>query len=126
MTGYHISMGYCAEFGAGDADYEERWKILQGVARQICDNPQEILEEARRLGAPEECECGCHLSDYIDNYAFPFTYDGHPIKVLQEQRELMQLAGSACAGKFHVRRAFVRLLMAKMHRLKLELNLHVV
>ena len=82
MTGYHISLGYN---GATRTDYDAMWEILKQRAREVCDNPQAIVAEARRLGAPESCTRGCcHLDTYADNYAEPFEAFGHPVTIITE------------------------------------------
>ena len=125
MTGYHINLGYSAT----RVDYDEMWKVLKQKTREICDNPQAIIAEARRLGnAPETCPDGCcKLDTYADNYAEPFYGYGHPITIIEREgnRQIMQLASTDSGIKYHVRRAFVRLLIEAMHREGIEVNLSV-
>lgn len=126
MRGYHISIGYN---GGGTSQEEEvRWRSLVAMARRVADYPELIVEEARRLGTPETCASGCcHLATYADNYRLPFGVDGHPVSVIEssDNRQIMQLASGYDDLKFGVRRAFVRLLLAEMHRIGVEVNLRV-
>ena len=132
MTGYHITIGYNE---ATSTDYDEMWEILKRKTREICDNPQAIVAEARRLGAPETCTRGCcQIDTYADNYAMPFGSHGHPVSIIDENspgyisdtRQIMQLASTDDPIKYHVRRAFVRLLIEAMHREEIEVSLSVV
>lgn len=126
MTGYHIRIGY----NPLRTDYEKMWEILKAEARKVADNPEAIIAEARRLGAPENCDGGCcPLETYADNYAEPFGTSGHPISVIEpngdDAGEIMQLASTDSGIKYHVRRAYVRLLIEAMHRHGIEVSLTV-
>jgi hypothetical protein len=124
MTGYHIEIGYNG--GGSDNDENKRWEILKRETRNLSDHPEEIIAETRRLGAPETCERGCcHLDTYADNYKDPFHTSGHPITIIEEARQIMQLAGAADTIKFSVRRAFVRCLLERMHKNGIEININV-
>ncbi len=129
MVGYHISIGYN---GATGIDYSVAWKTLKRVSRQVCDDPAEIIAEARRLGAPEQCERGCcTLESHTEVYRTSFETSGHPVSIIEnendpENYQVMQLASSGDAIKYHVRRAFVRLVIESMHREGIEVSLTVV
>lgn len=130
MTGYHIELGYNAH---PPAEENEMWEILKQKTQEICDNPQAIITEARRLRSPETCEKGCcHLNTYADNYAEKIGSYGHPISIIEERqapffenRQIMQLASTDDPIKYHVRRAFIRLLIEAMHKEEIEVNLTV-
>lgn len=125
MTGYHVSIGYN---GATRTDYDNMWEALKASARNVADDPQRIVKEARRLGSPENCSKGCcPLDAYADNYALPFSSPGHPVNVLEdgEAKQIMQLASTGDEIKYHVRRAYIRLLIEEMHRQEIEVNLIV-
>lgn len=123
MTGYHIAIGYN---GATRVDYDEMWEILKRKTREVCEQPQAIIDEARRLGSPETCSRGCcTLGTYADNYADPYEICGHPITIIEDKQQIMQLASTDSAMKYHVRRAFVRLLIEAMHREEIEVSLVV-
>lgn len=127
MTGYHIRIGY----NPCRSDREEMWRLLQSEARRIADDPHGIEQEARRLGCPERCEQGCcRLEGYADNYAAPFGRDGcngNPVNIIdrEDSQQIMQLASTDEGFKYHVRRAFVRLLIEAMHRHCIEVSLTV-
>ena len=123
MRGYHIRIGYN---GGGDAEEEEsRWQSLIQVARSVADNPQRIVTEARRLGAPERCAEGCcELSTFADNYANEAL---SPVSIIDQDgnRQVMQLASTGDELKYCVRWAYVRLVIEEMHRLNIEVSLSV-
>ena len=125
MTGWHIGIGY-----NGNAPYnteEEMWEVLKSETRDLCNKPQEIIAEARKLNAPETCERGCcHLDTYADNYANQFKTYGHPITIIESDQQVMQLASAADDIKLAVRRAFVRCLLTRMHSKGIDINITVV
>ena len=124
MTGYHITIGYNAI-----PSHNNLFEILKQKTREICDNPKTIITEARKLNAPETCSNGCcNLDGFADNYADPFETYGHPISIIEDDKD-QQVMQLACAGyklKYHVRRAFVRLLIEAMHKEEIEINVNVV
>ncbi|MBN2267761.1 MAG: hypothetical protein JW725_05500 [Candidatus Babeliaceae bacterium] len=125
MTGYHIEIGYN---GAHRTGYDSMWEELKRTAREIADHPEKIVAEARRLNAPETCDKGCcHLDTYADNYKDSFETSGHPVSIIEhgKDRQIMQLASTADEIKYHVRRAYVRLVIEEMHRKGIEVNLTV-
>ena len=127
MTGYHIRLGY----NPTRSDYESMWETLKAEALRIASQPQDIVAEARRLGSPENCPDGCcPLETYADNYAWPLDRPGHPLKVIEDGEEpqewqIMQLASTDTGIKYHVRRAFVRLLIEAAHRHGIEVSVTV-
>lgn len=123
MTGYHFKIGYN---GASGVSEDDGWTALREAARKVCDDPKAIIAEARRIGAPENCERGCcPLDGYADNYADPFSDYGHPVVIIENAKEVMQMASTGSPIKYHVRRAFARLLIVEMHRRGVEVNLTV-
>ena len=124
MTGYHITLGY----NAINTNYAAQWRTLKKLTRVVADNPKAIITEARRLGSPETCERGCcHLDSYANNYAEPFDSIGHPISIIEEDvdKQIMQLASTDDPIKYHVRRAYIRLLIEQCHKREIEVNLTV-
>ena len=128
MTSYYVSIGYNrGAFDKYGPEYE--WEMLQSIVREICNNPDRIISEARRLGAPEVCGKGCcELSTYADNYKGKIGENGHPLfyTVMDDKNFLVQNASADDEIKFHVRRAFIRLLIDEMHKENIEVNLKVV
>ncbi len=125
MTGYHLSIGYN---GASRTDYDAMWAELKKTAREIADCPYRIIKEARRLNAPETCKKGCcQLDTYANNYAEPFETAGHPITIIEQEDDcqVMQLASTDDPIKYHVRRAFIRLVIEEMHKKEIEVDLTV-
>ncbi len=117
MIGYYFSIGFNPD---PIGDYDEMWKILKQTTREICDNPQAIVTEARRLNAPETCPDGC-----ADNYANPFDSHGHPVAIIDDGEENLIMATDTTGIKYHVCRAFMRLLIEAMHREKIEVSVDV-
>lgn len=124
MRSYHIELGYNG--GGTDAEEAIRWEILKREARNIADTPEAIIAEARRCGSPETCSdrC-CHLNTFADNYRDPFTTRGHPISIIEDAQQIIQLACGDGSLKFHVRRAYIRLLIEAAHKHGIEVNLTV-
>jgi len=124
MTGYHMSIGYTAT----RCDSDAMWDILKREARRVADSPDAIAAEVRRLGGPEVCEDGCcKLATYVEIYLKPFDNPCHPVKIVDrhDERQIMQLASTDAGFKYHVRRAYVRLLIEAMHRHAIEISLSV-
>jgi len=126
MTGYRISIGYN---GGTRSDTEEMWEILKYTSRRIADDPTAIIAEARRCGSPENCERGCcPLDTYANNYVKPFGSEGHPIRIIdngEEDRSIKQEASTDSPIKYFVRRAYILLVIQKMHRQGIDVNLSV-
>lgn len=113
----------------GGSNSDELWKELKAVAIEIANNPVNIVEEARRLGSPESCERGCcELDTYANNYINSFDTMGHPVSFVEtgDVKELIQMASTDDDIKFHVRRAYIRLVIEAMHHRGIEVNLTVV
>lgn len=126
MRGYHIRIGYNG--GGNSAEEEFRWQSLVQSARTVADHPQRIIDEARRIGAPEQCDQGCcELATFADNYANDFSTPGHPVSIIEREddRQIMQMASAGDELKYCVRRAYVRLVIEEMHRLNIEVSLSV-
>lgn len=122
MTGYHFSIGYN---GATRCDYQSMWETLKRKTREICNSPDSIVKEARRVGCPEKCRKGCcQLEGYADGYGESYDSGVHPIQIDEKpgREQVIQMASTSCEIKYHVRRAFVRLLMEAMHRESIEIN----
>lgn len=124
MTTYYFELGYCAQY----PNDEEAWARLQELVRAICDHPERIIVEARRLGAPEHCNKGvCRLEESVDNYRLPYG-DG-PVEFVEATRKtppaIRQWCSTGCDVKYAVRRAFVRLVIENAHRENIEVNLTV-
>ncbi len=117
MLGHHFTIGYNPCRIDGDA-----WKILKAAARDVADDAPAIVREAGRfrhafVGQSTE------LDAYADVYREPFGEDGHPVKVIEKDRQIMQLcSGRADLAKYDVRRAFVRLLLQSMHAREIEIS----
>ncbi len=119
MLGHHISVGYNPR-----GDSEAHWLALLDQARRIADHPREIETEARRVGCADHDRLGESLEGYAENYRNVFGAPGHPVRIVEgEDRHVMQLASTDQGDiKYHVRRAFVRLLVEAMHSLSIEVT----
>lgn len=123
MTVYYFEIAY----NPLRTDKIVMWKELKRSARQIADHPELIIKEARRLNAPEKCIHGCcKLETYADNYRKEFGSPGHPVRISEDTKEIKQEASTSDSIKYHVRRAFTRLLIEAMHKKEIEINLQVI
>lgn len=129
MTGYHIRLGYNGAIYNGYANSDAMWDELKRKTTEICGSPERIAAEARRLGSPETSNDGCwSLEAMCDAYKTGDAYN--PITIIEQdvlrERQIMQLASTGEPIKYHVRRAFVRLLMEEMHKCQIEISVSVV
>jgi hypothetical protein len=124
MTGYYIRIGYNPTRG----DSDEMWRLLKEEARNLADKPEAIIEEVLRVEDPSGTfgYLG-ELDMYADIYREPFDSDGHPVAIVEERGEqyVQQLASTDRGLKYHVRRAYARLLIEAMHRHGIEVCLSV-
>lgn len=125
MTGYVISLGYQSGYSRLLAQlHDDLWPMLRNAALAICANPVRLADEAVNFGAPEVLD-GERLMDYARQYE---KRGDATIIFDEEQRCIRQLASGAGASrtlKEHMRRAFIRLLMAEMHRQGIEISVLV-
>lgn len=123
MTGYHIEIGYN---GTASIGVEAMWPLLRQTAVALCSAPEEIVEEVRRMDELPTCPDGCSLETHTAVYARPLDDEiGHPVMILEEQQQVMQLSSGGCVVKQAVRRAFVRLLIKRMHQQGIEISVVV-
>lgn len=125
-TGYTIRLGYLS--GAtfrGDA--EEAWRIVQEEAERIWEMPAVIAIEAANCGAPVTLN-----NQVLHDYVLAFQKRrGATIKLDCRDEEgpyIHMLASGGSASrvvKEHIRRAFIRLLLAAAHRRGIDLNVTV-
>lgn len=116
MTSYHLEAGY----NSGHAK-EDVAETLLAVAKAICAQPELILAEVKRV------EGLVVAADFAESYREP--WQDATIKIIQGERlQVMQLAsggGEARDYKEAMRRAFCRLVIERMHREQMEVNLIV-
>ena len=127
MTSYHISIGY----NSGDScdndlhQQSKAWELLKTVVLKICENTDWILAEARKFNTPEYCDkSNKTLQEFVDKYKLP--WDDLTISINEEQEEIVQMASGDRKVKEHVRRAFCRLVLLKMHEHNVEINISVI
>lgn len=120
MTGYHISIGYNAN-GSLNA-----WALLMETVEEVCAAPGHIIAEVKRETLEWKDD---ELHDYVYRYK---ARDDQSITITppegDKNGEVMQLAsggGESRRIKEAVRRAFSRLVMLRMHKLGIEVNLTV-
>jgi hypothetical protein len=125
-----MSTGYTIELGYGDGT----WQDLKDTALELCEHPILIATEALEHGAPNELE-GETLYGYAEAFkhrtdlTIEFIEPGHPFwRDTYEQPFIHMMASGgdpARTMKEYVRRAFLRLLMADMHRRGMEISVRV-
>lgn len=136
MTGYYLEIGYCSQ----GPDLEEAWEILKQVVREICDRPGQIAKEAERclpaFGIPVP-DLNT-VSDYLERYRLIDDNQDLTIFIEETPRDpgnkefkprIVQYASGGEPGrklKEHLRRAFCRLVIEKMHKREIEVNLSVM
>lgn len=120
MTGYHISIGYNS--GAPIS----AWEFLLESVEHISAAPEYIVREVRRetLNWTEE-----ELRPFAARYK---AKDDDTLTIIQPTEgangQVMQLAsggGESRLIKEAVRRAFCRLVMLEMHKMRIEVNVTV-
>lgn len=130
-TSYTIEIGYMSGYSY-DGGAVDAWNELLEATRAIINNPAKMTAEARAFGAPWYCcekQCS-HLNDYTDAYARDWQQGG-PLRIVDEKDKRPYLHISCSGGegerqmKEHVARAFVRLLIEKMHRKQIEISIRV-
>ena len=122
MTGYIISLGYQSGYSRNARD--DLWAILRNAALAICADPVRLANEAVSFGAPELLD-GERLMDYARQYE---KREDATIMFDDEERCIRQLASGSGAPRIlkeHMRRAFIRMVMAEMHRQGIEVNILV-
>ena len=121
MTGYTFSIGYLSGYGyQGSTD--EAWQELVIVVDSLRKRPDRIATEARRLGAPEQCEQGCCT---LMTLALAYQNHDATLVIRHDEQRVDQYASGDRVLKEHVRRAFCRLVIEDMHRLGIDVNLRV-
>lgn len=125
MTGYTLTIGYMGGYSCKLSN-EEAWQCLVKSTQELREQPQRLIEEARRLNAPETCDQGCcTLEGVAGTYSASFT-GGNPLVINHEKGYVAQYAsGSDRAIKEHMRRAFCRIVIEEMHRVGIEVCLSV-
>lgn len=124
-TEYTISLGYLSGQSTS-LSYEDAWKALVAYVEQLRHQPERIVQEARRLNAPETCEQGCcTLQRMAEAYQLTEEECG-PLVINQEDQHISQLTYGDRMLKEHIRRAFSRLILEEMHRQGIEVCLNVM
>ena len=131
MTGYYIDVGYNSGY-----DREEVWIELKKLVISICKNPEILKEEIKRevdINIPDE---------FIESYRWPCKDLTIQIKeentgTDEEKKYIQQYASGGnidfINNKFDnvrsykeiCRRAFCRLVLLKMHKKGMEINIYV-
>jgi hypothetical protein len=119
MTGWHITIGYIS----GDSceyNRDQAWELLKAEVARLREDGKAILGEYIRtcpemISAEVEELIACYKAAHGDK----------TITVLEDKREIMQLASGARSTKEQVRRAFCRLVLDAMHRHNIDINLIV-
>jgi hypothetical protein len=125
MTGWHISIGYLSGYSTS-LNRDEAWVELKREAVHIAQTPAMLAQEAYEFGAPkvDDVDGSYRLADYCTIYSVK-PENGCPLSIDDDRQEVMITASGNRTMKEHVARAFVRLLMAAMHRKGIEVNVTV-
>ena len=127
MLAQHITIGYNT-----NNSREDPWEVLKDEARKICNDPEMIEQETHRViditnRIVPRLETDDIVQDYCSVYSKPFGSHGHPIKIIEMDQQIMQMVStSADLIKYEVRRAFVRLLLFRMHKQGIEINIETI
>lgn len=120
-TGYTIEIGY----NGGDGE----WADLKEAALEICDKPLRIYTEAEAFGAPEELDgeelvTYCIAFKWREDMTIEFIEPGHERYTEDCYIHMFESGGDpARTLKNYTRQAFLRLLMAAMHRRGCNINI---
>jgi hypothetical protein len=120
-TGYTLTIGYLSGHST-KLDKDEAWQELVRCVEQLRVQPERIVQEARRLNAPETCEEGCCT---LLDMAQAYQHDDGTLVLNHQEHYILQLASGDRMLKEHVRRAFCRLVIEEMHRQGIEVCLQV-
>jgi hypothetical protein len=126
MTGYYIHVGYNSSH-----DSNEVWKELEKIGLELCDNPNALAQEAyhydkfslvdlRRFAEPfkERKDLTIRFKDRLDGIGN--SDDFRPYIVMYASG-----GGQDRLLKESLRRAFIRLVLAKMHLRQMEIDIAV-
>lgn len=124
MISYIMSVGY----NSGRCK-DSVWDSLKQEVEKLCDRPVEILEEVLK-----EIDLSCLGSicdDALEQYAAWYkNCKDETIFIIDDknERSITQYAsgyGESRKIKELFRRAFIRLIMKRMHKLNMDINVHV-
>lgn len=121
MTGYVLSCGYCSSFPTKD-----RWGALKEIVDSITHT--ELVKEYYKGGGQTTCEDGCCKAEEFADWMT--TKRGHDLslRVVETKQQYTMLASGGDPGrtmKENMRRAFIRLVLEKAHKIQLEVNVNV-
>ena len=122
MTGYYIEVGYNSAHNNDDV-----WEKLKEVTKYYCDNPELIVGEVLRIYKDWSYSDKGELIEYANAYT---EQTDLTIKIIEKEDEkyIQQYAsggGNSREIKEHLRRAFCRLILNKMHENCMEINIRV-
>ncbi len=127
-TEYNLSLGYQSGYSR-QGGHDVFWQLLRGCVESLRYDPEAIVAEARRLAAPETCGKGCCTLRSVAKSYMLDKHKGSPLVIRDPEGEdggyVLQLTTGDRKLKEHVRRAFCRLVIERMHRLGIEVNLRV-
>ncbi len=137
MTGYYLELGYNSSLGAPQLG--NAFTTLVGVFMNLVNDPDRVTEEVLRIepGA-DRALIRSHAAWYGNPERDDLTFKvvekptTHPeistLEAVEFKPYIQQYAsggGPDRGAKESVRRAFCRLVIEDMHRLKIEVNLRV-
>ena len=131
MTGYYIEIGYCSGY-TSTSDDDRHWEVLKNICLRISREPEKVIDEALRLGAPEEIE-DTNIREFAEHYrrcASPCLeiVENKTSDESQAQRYVRFIAGGGGPVRQfreHLGCAVCRMIAEAAHREHIEVNIAV-
>lgn len=123
MTTHTISIGYNSGDGSLKLSRNKSWLVLKRTVEEICADIASLIAEARKYNAPEEDADG-DLQDFANYYKLP--WQDQTIYFDEKLHVVIQNSSGRRNIKEHLRRAFCRLVMQKLHQRNIEININVI
>lgn len=128
---YSLSVGYMSGSDYGfQGSEEEAWELMKSFARELCQSPDRIYQEALRIGDLAEVSAE-EIEPFLDAYRI---HTDLTMKFIDEpiQEDMKPYIRQSASGddpergiKEALRRAFCRLMIEAMHRKHIEVRLQV-
>jgi hypothetical protein len=124
MTGWHIRIGYISGDSC-DYNQEQAWEILKAEVARLREDTAAIVAELHRL-KPLLFRRDTQQMLWELAAAYKAEDGDATLTILEDSREILQMASGDRELKEHVRRAFCRLVLDVMHKYGIDINLSVV
>lgn len=120
MIDWHITLGYNSGYTG-----EAKWQTVIDLAVMTCEDTKRLMDEAHVYTRSEALSLREKIGEVAETYK---THDTHGSPVFMDDQTIMILAsggGEYREAKEHVARAFVRLLLARVHEFGFDINVIV-